>query len=179
MWLDVQRSAIPKPIHFERPVGGAGRSYRLKSKATCEPSPFSVSKRPHTTSKSKATRESSPFHQPVTKEPQITMSQDQVCGEVWDCTAILITLCQSLSSDQRLNILQTTIEKLCYALGPSVQTRQKGPRSAFKPPITRQRKEARTAQLVCFQLLNVQLQLNINQRKYEWFSWHQSRQRYS
>lgn len=137
----VQHSTIPKPIHFNRPVGGAGPSYRLKSKAT---------------------RESSPFHQPASKEPQITMSRDQVCGEVWDYTAISITLCQSLSSDQRLNILQTTVEKLCHTLGPSVRTRRKGPRPAFKPPITRHREEARTAQLVCFQLFNVQLQLTNN-----------------
>ena len=158
----VQRAAIPKPIHFNRPVGGAGPGYRLKSKATCESSPFSVYRKPHTTSKSNAARESSPFHQPVSKEPQITTSQLQVCGEVRDCTGISITLCQSLSSDQRLDILQTTIEKLCLALGPSVQTRRKGPRPAFKPPITRHRKEARTAQLVCFQLFNVQLQLTNN-----------------
>lgn len=158
----VHRSTIPKPIHFDRPVGGAGPRYRLKSKATGESSPFSVSKKPHMTSKFNATRESSPFHQPVSKEPLITTSQDQVCGEIWDCTAISITLCQSLSSDQRLDILQTTVEKLCHALGPSVQTRRKGPRPAFNPPITRHRKEARTAQLVCFQLLHVQLQLNSN-----------------
>jgi len=80
----VQCSTIPKPIHFNRPVGGAGPSYQLKSKATRESSPFSVSKMPHTTSKFNATRESSPFHQPASKERHITTSRDQVCGENWD-----------------------------------------------------------------------------------------------
>jgi hypothetical protein len=158
----VQRYTIPKPMHFDRPVGGAGPSYQLKSKATRESSPFSVSKKPHMTSKFNTSRESSPFHQPASKEPHITMSRDKVCGENWDYTAISITLCQSLSSDQRLDILQATVEKLCHTLVPSVRTRRKGPRPAFKAPITRHREEARTAQLVCFQLFNVQLQLNNN-----------------
>jgi ABC-type uncharacterized transport system YnjBCD substrate-binding protein len=36
----VEPSTIPKPMHFKRPAGRAGPSYRVKSNATCNSSPF-------------------------------------------------------------------------------------------------------------------------------------------